>query len=228
LFVINKTKIEYLDYTLNLEVGCSGVGCAVREKCWAKWQAKRQKHRCSFCYSFVPHLHMNRIYELNKLKKPSRIGLNFMGETFDKELPKCYVPSMLDVLAGHPQHTFLILTKQPQNIPDDMEFPQNLWLGVSVNRRQEKWRMLELYNKKCKLKFVSFEPLYEAMGDVDYWLTGFRWVIIGCQMHPRLEPEPSWVNNIVRQAGLMGIPVFLKNNLGFPKPMQNFPQEEVS
>jgi protein gp37 len=225
---MNKTKIEYLDYTLDLEVGCSGIGCAVRDKCWAKWQAKRQKHRCSLCYSFMPHLHMHRIRDLSKVKKPARIGLNFMGETFDKELMKdlpFYVPAILTALADHPQHTFLILTKQPQNIPNNLEFPENVWLGVSVNRREDKWRMLELYDKKCKVKFVSFEPLYESMGlNLDYWLTGFGWVIIGAQRRPRLEPEASWVNNIVTEAGLLGIPIFLKNNLGYPNPMQNFPE----
>ncbi len=58
---MNKTGIEYLDYTWNPLVGCSGEGCAVREHCWAMRQAKRRKHECQDCYDFKPHNHVERV-----------------------------------------------------------------------------------------------------------------------------------------------------------------------
>ena len=66
---MNKTRIEYLDYTTNPTVGCSGVGCAVARHCWACKQAKRMKHKCSACYSnMVERLH-GTIRQRNKVMR---------------------------------------------------------------------------------------------------------------------------------------------------------------
>ena len=226
---LNKTKIEYLDYTVNLIVGCSGIGCAVRKKCWAMRMAKRKKHKCSLCYTFTPHFHLERMNEPLELKKPSRIGLNFMGETFDTAFLNVesitYYSEMLWMIEKAPQHMFLILTKQPQNIPDSLVFPDNVWLGVTVNRTADLWRIEELKKKKAKVKFVSFEPLYENLGNIDFKC--IHWIIIGAQTRPTFLPMPQWIDSIVEQAKQRQIPIFFKDNLplGYPNKIgEEFPK----
>ena len=238
---MNRTKIEYLDYTLNLVVGCSGIGCAVRAKCWAKGQEKRQKHRCISCYIFTPHYHRERLEQPLHVKNPSRIGLNFTGETFDVNLPNREIvwKEILDMTRRAYWHTFVILTKQPQNIPEDLDFPSNVIVGVSVNRFVDKWRIEDLKTKKIQVKTVSFEPLYESMikESLDcfdpnrqkerHWLSGIDWVIIGSQTRPLIEPNPDWIWEIIFEATALDIPLFLKNNLHHANPIQQFPEAKT-
>jgi len=228
---MNRTGIEYLDFTWNPIVGCFGVGCAVREHCWARAMARRQKNRCKvLCYSFIPHFHEERLLEPLERKKPSRIGVCFMGDFFDTAGSDYWRARVYSVIDSAPQHTFLILTKQPELIPPRWPMrqkwilPANLWIGVSVNCRADLWRLYHLQLRdQITLRFVSFEPLYEDMGDVD--LHGIGWVIIGAQTRPELQPKREWVENLLRAAAKYGIPVFMKNNLRFPNLIQEFPKD---
>lgn len=69
---MNATKIEYLNFTWSPLVGCSGLGCAVYAKCWARYQAMRRMHICPLCYQFKPHPHFERLDQPLRLQKPSR------------------------------------------------------------------------------------------------------------------------------------------------------------
>jgi len=221
---MNRTRIEYLDYTLNLFVGCNGVDCAVREHCWARAMAKRQ--RCELCRRFVPHYHSERWVEPFKVKKPSRIGLNFSSDTFDRDVVHhLSFNEMIVMVEKADWHTFIVLTKQPQNIPFNQVWPKNLWIGVTVNRKADLWRIDALRERVGGvIRFISFEPLYEDLGAVD--LAGINWVIIGAQTRPNLQPEIEWVHTLAAQARIVGAGVFIKNNV-FPWSklrLQEFPK----
>lgn len=208
---MNRTRIEYLDYTWNPIVGCSGKGCAVREHCWAKGQAKRRKHDCQDCYDFKPHYHFDRYRQPLKVKKPSRIGVGFMGDIFDSAFSITFHTALFCIMIKASWHTFVVLTKQPQNIPKELIVPRNVWLGVSVNCKADLWRIDRLRATSAALKFVSFEPLYEDLGAVD--LSGIDWVIVGAQRRPDVQPEWKWLEPLLDEAERVGAPVFLKNNL---------------
>ena len=217
----NRTKIEYLDYTDNPIVGCSGVGCAVRKVCWARGQAKRAKHRCSLCYDFVPHVHFERFDGPLKVKNPSRIGYCFMGDFFDKQISEAIRRQLKDVMRMAYWHTFVVFTKQPQNIDLDEYIPANMWVGVSVNHQKDDWRIDVLRQVPTSVRIVSFEPLYEH---IEADLMNIQWVIIGAQRRPNHQPKQDWVVQLVRSARVFGSAVFLKNNL-FPQPMAEHYQE---
>jgi protein gp37 len=108
-------------------------------------------------------------------------------------------------------HWFINLTKQPQNIPTDFVFPANWIQGVSICRKTDLWRIQALRETKAVLKMISFEPLYEDLGDID--LAGIGWIVIGSQTHPLIAPRSTWVFNLVGKAHDKNIPVFTKNNL---------------
>jgi len=236
---MNRTKIEYLDFTWNPIVGCSGADCEVRRRgvCWAMAMAKRQKQRCQLCYDFLPHFHEERLTEPLHRKKPTRIGVCFMGELLDGTVRLTWLTEIFNVMRIARQHTFVNLTKQAMNLQSQIIaklLPSNLWLGVSVNRKADLWRLGYLKQTKATVKIVSFEPLYECMGDID--LEGIDWIIIGAQTHPDLQPDTSWVTPILREASTHEIAVFIKNNLwvtskcfntlealGHKPPFQEFP-----
>lgn len=210
---MNKTRIEYLDYTWNPLVGCSGIGCAVGANCWARHQAKRAKHRCDLCYSFVPHVHRDRFGQPLHVKKPSRIGVCFMGDFFDRAFDLSVQASIYLRMMEAPSHRFLILTKQPQNIDvETLGRVDNLALGVSVNTKKDVWRIDVLRDIDAGLRFISFEPLYEDLGEVNFKDIG--WAIIGAQTKPKRLPPFMATPNLIKQLENKKIPIFLKNNLG--------------
>lgn len=123
-------------------------------------------------------------------------------------------------------HTFIILTKQPQNIPFRY-FPPNIWLGVTVNTRADTWRISELLRHNCEVHIVSAEPLYEPLDGVS--LQHIEWLIIGAQTRPNIQPQSEWINNLIVEAKRHKAAVFLKNNIVQPYPLlQEFPKTSIS
>lgn len=221
---MNKTNIEYLTHTWNPFVGCSGLDCAVRKNCWAYWQAKRAKHRCSLCYRFIPHVHFERFNQPSKVKKPSRIGTCFMSDFFDSNFDGCGVRSQVMIeMLKNPQHTFLVPTKQPQNIDLDERYPDNMWVMVSVNRKKDLWRIDSLRYVDCKIKVISFEPIYEDLGELN--LDNIDWVIVGAQTRPEVQPKFSWLASIFDATAEHQIPLFTKNNLKLDRVVQQYPKQ---
>jgi len=227
---VNKTRIEYLDYTWNPTVGCSGLNCAVRKDCWARKASKRRKHACLDCYLFKPHYHWERLRQPLRRKKASRIGVGFEGDIFDSNFSIVGNQQVFSIIEQATQHTFVSLTKQSKNMlmfnRNWQTFPSNLWLGVTVNRKEDLHRIEDLKLTDARIKFVSFEPLYEDLSDAD--LRGIDWIIVGAQTRPKLYPKYNWVLALLQKQ----LPVFLKNNL-LPilctdKPCQQFPFENVA
>ena len=85
----------------------------------------------------------------------------------------------------------------------------NLWLGVSVCTRKEKPWLDILRKTPAALRYVSFEPILEDMGSIDF--TGISWAIIGCESGPgrRLTPAGA-MRDVKNQCVAAGIPVFVK------------------
>lgn len=208
---MNATKIEYLNFTWSPLVGCSGKGCAVYAKCWAKYQAKRQLHKCQDCYDFKPHSHRERLLQPFYVKSSKRIGVCFSADFWDRGFTDLERDLVLANAQVAEWHWFINLTKQPQNIPCVFQFPKNWVQGVSVNRCVDLPRIDLLRATQAPLKMISFEPLYEDLGFLD--LTGIHWVIIGAQTHPLKTPLPRWIQNVIDSAFDKDIPIFIKNNL---------------
>jgi protein gp37 len=167
-------------------------------------------------------------------KKPSRI---FVCSTFEifHPLADPYRNNIFKQITLTPEHTFIILTKMPENI--DRPMPDNVWLGVSVtgkNGDDHRIRML-CDGPEDRVRFVSFEPL---LGDVamkrwsvfpDY-TDALSWVIVGrlTGHGHRFDPTQANIKRIYQECRKAGIPIFLKNNLReiWGRPLvQEFPME---
>ncbi len=241
---LSKSAIEYLDHVWNFASGCT-KGCAY---CWAR------KITCRFAdrypNGFEPTVYPEAFLSPLHLKKPSIVGCVFMGDLFDPGIDPygkiaSVMPSGLATVAMSlrgwifttirqcPQHRFLFLTKQPQNLARWAPFPDNCWIGVSVDSAEAyDPAMAGLAEVEAPVKYISFEPLLgDALGCSDIataedwsiahsrlWsAAGIKWVVIGAQTGPKVIPELGWVRRIINAADQAGTPVFLKDNLGWPR-----------
>jgi len=225
---LNRTKIEWADYTRNPFKGKCKMECKdLKGKiyCYAIKQYNRFKWNPEV--RFVP----TALNDIKSLKKPSKIFLCSTHEIFGWWIHKNWILLILDFIEQFPQHTFIILTKKPERAKL-FSFPKNVWLGVTVTRREECWRIDMLKRCDAKVKFVSFEPLYEEIdfksddkiSDFsDFFLYGIDWIIIGSQTQPLKIPDKDWVEKLIEQARKHGIAVFLKDNLHWKETVREFP-----
>ena len=204
---MNKTKIEWTDYTWNPITGCHH-GCPY---CYARKKAENPFYKRAFPYGFEPHFYHERLNEPLKLKNPSKIFTVSMGDMFGDWVPKLWIDLIFDQMKQSPNHTFQILTKNPGRInkvvSGDM-YSQNIWLGTSVEGNGIENRIHELKKVPQFHKFVSFEPL---QGMIMSDLSGIEWVIIGAQTNPTKYPPSEAIQSVLYRA--KDIPVFFKNNM---------------
>ena len=133
--------------------------------------------------------------------------------------------------AAQTQHNqYLFLTKRPErlNIQTDLD---NLWFGVTVTCSAERERIEILRrNVKAKHYHVTFEPLSDGVGEVDF--SGIGWTVIGTETgncKGKIPSERAWVDALYLQAKAKGVPVFMKEALEGIVPtnemIQEFPKE---
>jgi len=215
-----KKSIGWADYTINPVKGLCPVGCSY---CYARRLYDRFKWDKSIRYDPTVFMTLPN--------KPSRI---FVGSTIDlfHPLTSIWNEEILSLCRRNPEHTFIFLTKLPENLPE--KFPDNVWVGVSAtNFEQFGIGLMHLINDiKATVKFFSFEPLLTDIApdkkyagynselmSIDLKNVGINWVIIGAQS-PHSEktfPKWEWVENIIEACDKVSIPIFLKDNLGLPK-----------
>jgi len=219
-------NIEFTDKSWNPITGCENWGktkeCAVWKVCWAYKMACRLKGRFGYDRKrpFKPTFHLDRLKAPYSWKKPKRIATCYMGDIFSgPDFKDIWFFLMFEVIRNTPRHTYLLLTKSPQNAVD-FEFPKNVWLGVTVNNPSDNWRVAALRRSKATIKYISFEPLEKGYF---YDLEGIDWIIIGAQTNPYRNPPFSAVRSLIKRARSLGIPIFLKDNLYWPVQIREFP-----
>jgi protein gp37 len=151
---------------------------------------------------------------------PSKIFVGSTMELFGPWVREDSLRNIINETTWFPQHTFIFLTKQPQNLPRWSPFPENSWVGVSAtNAKMAEEAGFWLWEVKAKVKFVSFEPLLEQIPVhfADYIssddVQGISWLIIGSQTQPVRHPPKIWVNEIITAADKAKIPIFVKEPL---------------
>ena len=218
---MQKSKIEWCDYSINPIKGLCPMACSY---CYARRMYKR------FKWNEQPTISLGAFDGVAKIKEPSKI---FVGSTFELfhevVVNSDYQPMdwILNTIKKYPQHTFILLTKCPQNLIKYSPFPDNCWVGVSTtNFEQYGLAGIDFPNVEAKVKFISFEPLLERITDkdaqynsrmmaFDLKFSSINWLIIGQQTPPKLTTQPKieWIKDIVDAAKSAKVPVFLKDNL---------------
>lgn len=214
---MNKTKIEWTDYTWNPVTGCPEPHCWY---CYAKKMYRRFPALGN--PEFIPKFFPERLKELGKLKKYFKIFVCSCADLFAKETQSIWRDAIFDEITKFPQHTYQLLTKRPQNIRGS--FPKNVWVGTTINNEEEMWKADSIKKIRCGIRFLSFEPLLGEIKSLD--LQNIDWVIVGKLTGSKKMPlDLCWVQKIIDECRRYGVPVFVKNNVGWKEKIQEFPKE---
>ena len=85
----------------------------------------------------------------------------------------------------------------------------NIWMGVTVESADYKYRIDYLRYTRANIKFLSFEPLLGDLGELN--LDGIDWVIVGGESGPGARPmRADWAREIRDQCVVAGVPFFFK------------------
>ena len=205
---MNKTRIEWCDYTINPIKGLCKSACSY---CYARRMYKRFKWNEEIRY--IPET----LQEIDKIKNPSRIFVCSTNDLFGEWISDRWIFDIMTSLHKYPQHTFLLLTKNPKRY-NDFTFRNNFWLGQTIVKKED-WAQIALPNKK----FISFEPLLD--NDIGNYYFPADWFIIG-GLTPTPKHSHEAIDRILEQADRFGVPVFIKHNAYYSKIRKEFPLEE--
>ena len=215
----DNSPIEWTEATWNPTTGCSKVspGCT---NCYAEKLSKRlkamgvRKYKNNFMFTEQPDdLHLPLTW-----KKSRKIFVNSMSDMFHENARMEYIGSCFHTMLRADHHFYQVLTKRSGVMLEfsklfdeyfgDM-IPPHIWMGVSVENADYKWRIDDLRATKCHMRFLSIEPLIGPVGELN--LDNIDWVIIGGESGPGYrEVKEEWITNIIKQCKRQKVSVFFK------------------
>lgn len=213
----DSTQIEWTDSTWNPVTGCSKItaGC---DFCYAERFAERFRgvDGHPFETGFDLALRPARLTQPLRWRRSRRIFVNSMSDLFHKKVPTNFIDSVFDTMEAAHWHIFQVLTKRSSLLVrylrrryGDGLAPPHIWLGVSIEDRDNAVRLKHLKAAQASMKFVSFEPLLGSVGPVD--LAGIDWAIVGGESGPRARPMAEvWALEIRDQCKRDGVAFFFK------------------
>ena len=207
------SSIEWTEATWNPVTGCTQVspGCKF---CYAERMAKRLKAMGQPRYAdgFRLTLQPDLLDAPLHWRTPRTIFVNSMSDLFHKDIPLNYIAQVFGTMKSAYWHTFQILTKRADRLEElasSLDWPENVWMGVSVENSDYTWRVRHLQQVPAQVRFLSVEPLLGPIPDLP--LQGIHWVIVGGESGPGARPMNSaWVTNLRDQCVSADVPFFFK------------------
>lgn len=208
------SKIEWTDGTWNPVTGCTKVspGCA---HCYAETITLRFKRGGPFLPGLSTiKLHPDRLGLPLSWRAPRRIFVNSMSDLFHDEVPLSFIQDIFNVMREAERHTFQILTKRHerlQEISESLDWPTNVWLGVSVENQYWAERRIPILKEvPAAIRFLSVEPLLKRT-NLKPFLDEINWVIVGGESGHRSRPlDADWVRLIRDDCQIANVPFFFK------------------
>ena len=218
-----KSKIEWTQSTWNPVRGCTRVseGCRF---CYAERIAARFSKK-GLAYEGLAKMtkagpkwsnEVRLVRELLdaplKWKNSQLIFVNSMSDLFHEDVPLEFILDVFDTMRRAERHYFQVLTKRSKHLAElssEIQWPENVWMGVSVENQDYTFRIDHLRQTGAEVKFLSLEPLIGALPNLD--LTHIDWVIVGGESGPYARPmQEEWVIDIRDQCQQADVPFFFK------------------
>ena len=208
-----KSSIEWTEATWNPVTGCTKIspGCkhCYAEKMSLRLQAMGQRN---YANGFDLTLHNRMLEKPLSWRKPQLIFVNSMSDLFHDEVPVEFILEVFDVMQRASWHQFQVLTKRSQRLMelnDHIEWPDNVWMGVSVENQDYTFRIDHLRETDAVTKFLSLEPLLGPLSGLN--LDRIDWVIVGGESGPGARPmHEDWAIQIRDQCNTANVPLFVK------------------
>jgi protein gp37 len=214
--------IEWMEATWNPTTRCNRVspGC---DNCYTLTLAKRLKAMGSGKYQrdgdsrtsgpgFKLTIHPHVLDLPRSWRRPRVVFVDSMSDLFHRDVPLGFIHDVFAVMAETPQHTYQILTKRSKRLRDvaaDIDWPSNVWMGVSVETSKYSYRIDHLRQVPSAVRFLSLEPLLGPLSDLD--LREIHWVILGGESGSEARPmNRDWVADVRDQCADAAVPFFFK------------------
>lgn len=149
------SSIEWTDATWNPTTGCdrTSPGC---DHCYALTMAARLKLMGQAKYQrdgdprtsgpgFRLTLHPDTLAIPEGWTRPRMIFVSSMSDLFHPDVPVESIDGVLAIMRRTPRHTYQVLTKRSKRLAalaDDLDWPANLWLGVSVETSSTRFALI--------------------------------------------------------------------------------------
>jgi protein gp37 len=220
--VSDHSAIEWTQATWNPTTGCdrTSPGC---DNCYALTLAKRLKAMGNPKYQvdgdpptsgpgFGLTIHKDQLDLPKHWRAPRVIFVNSMSDLFHPAVPDGFIADVFAVMRDTPHHTYQVLTKRSkrlEQLSDTLDWPPNVWMGVSVESARYRFRVNQLRRTGAQTKFLSVEPLIRPVGELP--LEGIDWVIVGGESGAGARPmEADWVRDVRDQCVGAGVAFFFK------------------
>ena len=208
-----RSSIEWTEATWNPTTGCDKIspGC---KHCYAEVMARRLKAMGQDNYrnGFELTLHPAMLERPLRWRRPQLVFVNSMSDLFHEDVPLVFLQTVFGVMRRASWHTFQVLTKRAERLEELaslLDWPENVWMGVSVEREDYSFRIQHLRRTPARVRFLSLEPLLGSLPRLD--LRRIDWVIVGGESGPGARPiEEDWVLDILRQCQAARVPFFFK------------------
>lgn len=218
----DKSSIEWTEATWNPTTGCdkTSLGC---DNCYALTLSKRLKAMGVDKYQndgdprtsgpgFKLTAHAQALGVPHGWRQPRVVFVNSMSDLFHEDVPDDFIMAVFDVMRETPRHTYQVLTKRTRRLNQiavDIDWPPNVWMGVSVETARYGFRIDHLRSVPSAVRFVSAEPLLGALGNLD--LSGIDWVIAGGESGPNARAmEIEWGRSLRDLCIEAGVKFFFK------------------
>ena len=216
-----ESAIEWTEMTWNPSTGCDRMspGC---DNCYAMTLAKRLKAMGQPKYQldgdprtsgpgFGLTVHEDALHVPHSWTSPRVVFVNSMSDLFHEDVPIGFIRDVFEVMTETPRHTYQVLTKRSKRlarVADSLQWPSNLWMGVSIETQRYAFRSDHLREVGAAVRFISAEPL---LGPLTLDLSGIHWLIAGGESGPRARPmDPTWATSLRDQCLEANVAFFFK------------------
>lgn len=176
----------------------------------------------------------DNLYLPKRVKKPTVWFVTERGDIFHPSVPNWFLIEMWKTMEVTPWHTYVVLTKRAGGMMrffkllhrKPVEFSgiaplENVYLGVTVEINNARWRIADLLEINGYKKFISYEPALGSLelsgvcittdkGDIRSWCD-INGIIVGCESGPHArETKMEWIRDVKNQCVAAGVPVFIK------------------
>lgn len=202
------SAIQWTGSTWNPTTGCdrTSPGC---DRCYALTLAARLKRMGQAKYQadgdprtsgpgFQLTTHDDALEVPLRWRKGRLIFVNSMSDLFHESVTFDFIERVFNVMARTPQHTYQVLTKRSKRlatIANSLQWPSNVWMGVSVESDRYTFRARHLAEVPASIRFLSCEPLLGPLTSLD--LDAIDWLIVGGESGKDARPMMlQWVRHL--------------------------------
>lgn len=207
------SSIEWTELTWNPVTGCTKIspGCKF---CYAEVMSRRLKAMGVEKYSegFKIRTHADTLNIPFSWKKPKVVFVNSMSDLFHPDVPVEFIKAVFSVMNQTPQHIYQVLTKRSERLLElsvELSWTDNIWMGVSIENEDYRYREDDLSKTAAKTKFLSVEPLIGPIKKLK--LHRIDWVIVGGESGHKARPlKKQWIDDIRLQCENSNVAFFFK------------------